>query len=73
MDPTTTYRTMLDWDADPADRVDAAEALADWLESGGFLPAGPWSTIADQRRRRRIILAECASVIDRAGRMDIVR
>lgn len=60
MDPTAAYRTMMDYTADPADRADAADALAAWIDAGGFLPAvhvhEHWTA------RRRHVLADCADV-----------
>jgi hypothetical protein len=38
MDPTVTLEQLRHPDTDPDDRYDAAVALADWLQSGGFVP-----------------------------------
>lgn len=38
MDPNAAWRTLLDWDADDADRADAAAALIEWADNGGCLP-----------------------------------
>jgi hypothetical protein len=40
MDPNATLATMRDKTADPADRLDAANALLTWLGNGGFVPDG---------------------------------
>jgi hypothetical protein len=61
MDPDHAYSLMMDASADPADRADAADALADWIDAGGFLPGAPWST-APLAERRRLVLAECRSI-----------
>jgi hypothetical protein len=66
MDPDNAYRTMMDEAADPAERAEAAAALAAWIDRGGFLPVAPWST-APLAWRRSAILAECIRVAAEAG------
>lgn len=62
MDPMTTYATMMDPSADPADRADAADALAAWIEAGGFLPTGAAPLRMNHAERRRSVLADCRSI-----------
>lgn len=40
MDPNDAWRTLSDHTLDPYTRLHAAEALVNWLESGGFPPDG---------------------------------
>lgn len=40
MDPTVTLEQLRHPDTDPDERYDAAVALADWLQRGGFVPDG---------------------------------
>lgn len=40
MDPNAAWLVMHDDSADKIDRTDAAQALLDWINRGGFLPAG---------------------------------
>lgn len=60
MDPTATWKVMLDPSVDIEERVEAAENLQGWLDNGGFLPTtglhpgGDGSTAARTYVRRRI-------------------
>jgi hypothetical protein len=38
MDPQATLDIITDRDTSPADRIEAANNLAEWLERGGFMP-----------------------------------
>lgn len=62
MDPNAAYRTMMDPSADPADRADAADALADWCERGGFLPRTDPPLHGSHAERRRLVLASCRAI-----------
>lgn len=41
MDPTAAWNTMIDETNDVDERVEVAEALRGWLDSGGFPPDTP--------------------------------
>jgi len=53
MDPDATLALARDADATPAERATAAYDLLDWLDRGGFLPAGT---------ERRALLAELETI-----------
>jgi hypothetical protein len=62
MDPNTAWQIMHDADADPADRADAADALADWLDAGGFPPAAARTVRGTIVADHRSALARCRSI-----------
>lgn len=57
MDPNAALALALDNDAHPADRLEAADGLREWLRAGGAMPdawtdlAGQPFTDADRARR----------------------
>jgi hypothetical protein len=59
MDPDVTLTILMDRRHTFGERLDAAEALLDWLRKGGFLPA-------HSSRNREALIAWCEGFADAA-------
>ena len=61
MDPEIALRTMLDEQADPADRYHAAIDLLTWLYADGFCPT-EWNPVQPEHRRIETLREKCQQV-----------